>query len=82
MSSRRSLAVVAAALFSLLLIARLPASIATALAPPTVIGKTPQARFGANAAHVQLYVAGQWFALGNVDWRYTQWAVVWRCAHA
>ena len=70
MSSRRSLAVVAAALFSLLLIVRLPASIATALAPPTVIGNNPSGTlWRGSAAHVQVYVNGQWFALGNVNWQ-------------
>jgi hypothetical protein len=68
-SSRRSLAVVAAALFTLLLVARLPASIATALVPPTVIANSPSGTlWRGNAAHVQVNVNGQWFALGSVDW--------------
>ncbi|EHQ56766.1 Bacterial type II secretion system protein N [gamma proteobacterium HIMB55] len=70
MSNRRSLAVAATALFSLLLVARLPASIATALAPPTVIANNPSGTlWRGNAAHVQVSVNGQWFALGNVDWQ-------------
>ena len=70
MSKRRSLAVVAAALFSLLLVARLPASIATALAPPTIVANNPSGTlWRGNAAHVQVFMNGQWFALGNVDWQ-------------
>lgn len=70
MSNRRSLAVVAAALFLLLLVARLPASVATALAPPTVVANNPSGTlWRGNAAHVQVSVNGQWFALGNVDWQ-------------
>ena len=69
MSNRRSLAVVVAALFSLLLVARLPASIATALLPPTIIAQNPSGTlWRGNAAHVQVNVSGQWFALGNVNW--------------
>ena len=69
MSSRRFLAVVAAAIFSLLLVARLPASIATALVPPTIIANSPSGTlWRGSAAHVQANVNGQWFALGNVNW--------------
>jgi len=68
-SNYRSLAVVAAALFSLLLVARLPASVATALAPSTVIANNPSGTlWRGNAGHVQVNVSGQWFALGSVDW--------------
>ena len=69
MSNRRFLAVVAAALFSLLLVARLPASIAAALLPPTIVAQNPSGTlWRGNAAHVQVNVNGQWFALGGVDW--------------
>ena len=69
MSSRRFLAVVAAAIFSLLLVARLPASIATALVPPTIIANSPSGTlWRGSAAHVQVNVNGKWFALGGVDW--------------
>ena len=69
MSNRRFLAVVAAALFSLLLVARLPASIAAALLPPTIIAQNPSGTvWRGNAAHVQVNMNGQWFALGGVDW--------------
>ena len=69
MSNRRSLAVVAAALFSLLLVARLPASVTTALLPPTVVAQNLSGTFWrGNAAHVQVNVNGQWFALGGVNW--------------
>ena len=69
MSNRRSLAVVAAALFSLLLVARLPASVTTVLLPPTVVAQNPSGTFWrGNAAHVQVNVNGQWFALGGVNW--------------
>lgn len=69
MSNRRALAVVAAALFSLLLVARLPASVTTALLPPTVVAQNPSGTFWrGNAAHVQVNVNGQWFALGGVNW--------------
>ena len=70
MSNRRLLAVAAAALFSLLLVARLPASIAAALLPPTIIAQNPSGTlWRGNAAHVQVNVNGQWFALGGVDWQ-------------
>lgn len=69
MSNRRSFVVVAAAIFLVLLVARLPASIATSLMPPTVIANNPSGTFWrGNAAHVQVSVNGQWFALGSVDW--------------
>ncbi len=69
MSDRRLIAVSAAALFLVLLIARLPASIATALLPPTVIATNPSGTlWRGNAAHVQVNMSGQWFALGRVEW--------------
>ena len=69
MSNRRFLAVVAAALFSLLLVARLPASIAAALLPPTIVAQNPSGTlWRGSAAHVQVNVNGQWFALGSVNW--------------
>ena len=69
MSDRRLIAVSAAALFLVLLIARLPASIATALLPPTVIATNPSGTlWRGNAAHVQVNISGQWFALGRVEW--------------
>ena len=69
MSDRRLIAVSAAALFLVLLIARLPASIATALLPPTVIATNPSGTlWRGNAAHVQVNMSGQWFALGSVEW--------------
>lgn len=69
MSDRRLIAVPAAALFLVLLIARLPASIATALLPPTVIATNPSGTlWRGNAAHVQVNMSGQWFALGRVEW--------------
>lgn len=69
MSDRRLIAVSAAALFLVLLIARLPASIATALLPPTVIATNPSGTlWRGNAAHVQVKMSGQWFALGRVEW--------------
>jgi hypothetical protein len=68
-SDRRLIAVSAAALFLVLLIARLPASIATALLPPTVIATNPSGTlWRGNAAHVQVNMSGQWFALGRVEW--------------
>ena len=69
MSDRRLIAVSAAALFLVLLIARLPASIATALLPPTVIATNPSGTlWRGSAAHVQVNMSGQWFALGRVEW--------------
>ena len=69
MSDRRLIAVSAAALFLVLLIARLPASIAMALLPPTVITTNPSGTlWRGNAAHVQVNMSGQWFALGRVEW--------------
>lgn len=69
MSDRRLIAVPAAALFLVLLIARLPASIATALLPPTVIATNPSGTlWRGNVAHVQVNMSGQWFALGRVEW--------------
>lgn len=69
MPHRRSLIALSAALFLLLLVARLPASIATALAPPTIIANSPSGTlWRGSAAHVQVNVHGQWFALGGVDW--------------
>jgi len=68
-SDRRLIAVSAAALFLVLLIARLPASIATALLPPTVIATNPSGTlWRGSAAHVQVNMSGQWFALGRVEW--------------
>ena len=70
MPHRRSLIALSAALFLLLLVARLPASIATALAPPTVIANNPSGTlWRGSAAHVQVNVNGRWFALGSVDWQ-------------
>ena len=69
MPHRRSVIALSGALFLLLLVARLPASIATALAPPTVIANNPSGTlWRGSAAHVQVNVNGRWFALGSVNW--------------
>ena len=69
MSNRRYIAILCAALFLVLLVARLPASIATSLLPPTVVASNPSGTlWRGQSAHVQINVNGQWFALGSVNW--------------
>ena len=69
MSNRRYIAILGAAVFSVLLVARLPASIATSRLPPTVVASNPSGTlWRGQSAHVQINVNGQWLALGSVDW--------------
>ena len=69
MSNRRFFIALSAALFAVLLLARLPASIATQLLPPSVSVSTSSGTiWEGSAAHVQVNLNGKWFALGRVDW--------------
>lgn len=67
--TRRTITVFGGALFLVLLVARLPASIATGLLPPSVVAvNTSGTLWRGSAAHVQVNLSGQWFALGSVEW--------------
>ena len=69
MSNRRFFIALSTALFAVLLLARLPASIATQLLPPSVSVSTSSGTiWEGSAAHVQVNLNGKWFALGRVDW--------------
>ena len=78
MSGRRTHVALVAALFLVLLLARLPASIATSLLPPSVIANNPSGTlWRGTAAHVQLNLSGQWFALGSVEWELHPLCLLW-----
>ena len=69
MSNRRFFIALSTALFAVLLLARLPASIATQLLPPSISVSTSSGTiWEGSAAHVQVNLNGKWFALGRVDW--------------
>ena len=71
MARRRTIALLGSALFLVFLVARLPASLGTGLLPPSVIASnTSGTLWRGSAAHVQVNLSGQWFALGNVDWEF------------
>lgn len=78
MSSRRTYVALYAAFFFVLLLARLPASIATSLLPPTVIANNPSGTlWRGTAAHVQLNLSGRRFALGSVEWELHPLGLLW-----
>ena len=69
MNNRRALTALCVGLFIALLLARLPASVITQLLPASVIASNASGTvWRGSAAHVQINLNGQWFALGRLDW--------------
>lgn len=70
MSFARSLTIAGVAIFLILLLARLPAALITAVLPPSVSVSSLQGSFWrGSAGYAQVQLQGKWFALGRVSWR-------------